>query len=1043
MSSAAIRVLEDALTELGYDQSPSYARLEAFGRSPQHAHLLRQAVRTCALHGAYTLRNPGPGFHTEGLPVVYVAHAESEQEASDIHRRTWNQSLVPFLLVAMPKGLRLYSGFEYRASHANVPDRGILEPLVELGRVREKLNALTAHAMDSGLPWRDPRLRIDPRRRVDWRLLDNLKSLAIRLCSSGKVDPSIQALIGKYVYLRYLRDRGLLTDERMESWGVPVSKVFGRSAEMASFARLWGHLETWLNGGIFPLPLTGSGAPADRQLAEVSAVFLGDDPATGQLHLDFRAYDFSHIPVETLSVVYELFLAESGGQKPKGAYYTPVPLVNYMVSEMDGVHPLGTGTTVLDPSCGSGAFLVQCYRRIVERARTSGEPLDPRGLRDLLTGTIFGVERDAGACQVTSLGLQLTLLDNLEGVDLKDPPAVRLPSLIGRNLFVQDFFDDEPDPGWSGRRYDWVIGNPPWLKPDPKERVQKDAKVATWMAAASRSGRPVVRHSVAEAFAWKSLDHLAPAGAVGFLLPAMTLFDSDSSFRKAFFSKVQFHGVANLTNLREVLFEGRARSPSVALLFTSDTGEDDSVVPVFSPFLINQEVTRPESGERRDSWTLLVDGSEIQDVPRAEIVEGDPLPWKLAMWGSWRDRRLLRRISGKHPTLADFCARHGLHIAEGPQLRTGASDEDVEPAPEAIGKPLLNMEKLRGLRHVYSIDPEWLDPVPEKMGYVRAGRGEHALRACRPPHILISAARSFSVYADQYVVVPARQIGISGPLDKAQILRALSVYTGATFARYFQFFLSPQWGVRGELGTLDALKNLPVPARLADPGVLEQLSTFQKRLAECRQPANLTLSPLARTPSTDLSHSFPWHPPDSEEDFLPLEKERDSCVSELLGLRETESWLIEDLVDIRLSLIDGRVTDEASRPPTEPEIMAYAEALCHSLAAFMGSTPGRSPVVRVLRSPSSGLIRISLDGQRATAELVEPTSDVGHTLEVTAQKLWEQHTQWLYFSRNLLVLQRDEAFFLKPLQRARWTRSQALLDADEFISTALGKAESA
>ena len=73
---------------------------------------------------------------------------------------------------------------------------------------------------------------------------------------------------------------------------------------------------------------------------------MGDDVRSGQLHLDFRAYDFSQIPIETLSTIYEQFLAIEGRSRQEGAYYTPIPLVDFMLAELDSHHPLRKGMRV-------------------------------------------------------------------------------------------------------------------------------------------------------------------------------------------------------------------------------------------------------------------------------------------------------------------------------------------------------------------------------------------------------------------------------------------------------------------------------------------------------------------------------------------------------------------------------------------------------------------------------------------------------------------------------------------------------------------------
>ena len=89
----------------------------------------------------------------------------------------------------------------------------------------------------------------------------------------------------------------------------------------------------------------------------MAGVFNGDDPITNQLHLDFQPYDFSHIPVETLSVIYEQFLHAEGRGKDSGAYYTPVPLVDFMLQELEDRSSLGTDRRVFDASCGSAPSL--------------------------------------------------------------------------------------------------------------------------------------------------------------------------------------------------------------------------------------------------------------------------------------------------------------------------------------------------------------------------------------------------------------------------------------------------------------------------------------------------------------------------------------------------------------------------------------------------------------------------------------------------------------------------------------------------------------
>src|SRR5262249_27964173 len=145
-------------------------------------------------------------------------------------------------------------------------------------------------------------------------------------------------------------------------------------------------------------------------------------------------YDFSHIPIETLSVIYEQFLHAEGRGRHEGAYYTPIPVVNLILEELDDHLPLREGMRVFDASCGSGAFLVQCYRRLVEQERSlkPNGKLKPPELREILVKHIYGLEQNEDACQVAELSLILTLLDYVNPPDLTNSNGFKIPILNNR-----------------------------------------------------------------------------------------------------------------------------------------------------------------------------------------------------------------------------------------------------------------------------------------------------------------------------------------------------------------------------------------------------------------------------------------------------------------------------------------------------------------------------------------------------------------------------------------------------------------------------------
>ena len=626
-------------------------------------------------------------------------------------------------------------------------------------------------------------------------------------------------MIGKYVYLRYLRDRDILSDERFDLFQIDPRTVFTRKARLNKLRSLVDKLDDWLNGSVFDIPWE-SGV-TEEHVQRVAAAFFGDDPRSGQGSL-FEDYDFSYIPIETLSVVYEQFLHAEGKGRSAGAYYTPIPLVNFILDELDARMPLKKGMRVLDPSCGSGAFLVQCYRRMIEKEllKRKGQKFRPVEMRELLQGHIFGIDRDEDACQVTELSLALTLLDYVDPPDLTNT-NFKLPKLRGSNIFGgpdEDFFNTSSTfhQKMGETKFDWVVGNPPWIEFNDEKPRPEDKPARNWKNANAEKC-PTGGNQVAELFAWKVTEHVDAKGRIGLLLPAMTLFKDESlNFRQAFFGGVKVDAVVNFANMAYVLFAGRSEVPAAAFIYQrySDAGNaiDQERILTFAPLVANQEPNRPTRfNSKVDTWTITINGSELREVATADAIRGDALTWKLAMWGSYRDRRLLESVARRFPGLAREQVDRELTILQGLELRDRDDKDDKVPVAELIGKDELVTEALRGCGRIFRFPGATLQAVPANRAYVRVRGGLSPIEICRPPHVIVHASRNFAVFSDKFIVVPPRQVGIAGPKRQAEFLKVLSLYLSSDFALYQQFFNAPQWGVSMNRANRETLEGIPVP----------------------------------------------------------------------------------------------------------------------------------------------------------------------------------------------------------------------------------------
>lgn len=1102
--------LEDLLSQLGYAGSPCFLKRDdpRFETEMGYGHIFRRArerkdpkdktAPRWQAEGVYGVREMQEPFRF--TPIVYVCSAKDDGAATDLHRLLWNQDVAPYIIVHTVRGIAVYSGFTFDDKAKKQEDRGVIQALTDFGNAKEIVKLFQRREIDEGRLWKHPKLRVDPSGRVYHRLLASLRELDKSLQTGGLSKDVSHALIGKYVYLRYLRDRGILSDERLEIWDLKADDIFGPKAKKGSLTSLSSLLDDWLNGEIFPLPWRGEESPSPAQIQAVAGAFRGDEHVGGSAQTQlFDPYNFAFIPIETLSLVYEQFLhieepnAKVDGKTKKtkgrqeGAYYTPLPLVNFMLAGLERQHPLQRGMKVFDPSSGSGSFLVQAYRLLIEKTykETKRRPTFKQ-LSALLKESIFGCDVDGDACQVTQLSLLLTLLDYIEPPDLTGSMEDRkLPTLCETknpekllaghtpNLIKHNFFGIEPKLGaavvgkqgatvnWKTQGFDWIVGNPPWKQINPKALGENDAPSWQWIQGHQKT-KPIGLYQLSQAFAWEASTYLKSGGECALLIKAYTLFEEPSfEFRKAFFSAHRVHMVGNFANFARVLFDKRAEDPAAAICFRHrepDASPDpDESITVFSPFVVNQEATRPlAEGERGKIWSLSVNASEIRMMEQREAASGSGLPWKLAMWGSPWDEKLLNKLEVKWPAVGVLEDSGEIKIKEGPQLRLKPirnldeepEDEDhdhlteeklsdlkFEKREDLVGKPAFQSTKVARLRGLFRVPDYALAPNPNP--YVCLIHGRSGLEMCEPPHVLLSAAMTFAVYSEKYFIIPARQLGLISSNGDKDMLKALSLFLSSDFAFYHQFFRSTELGVKRDRSTHKSLRQMPMPLTKLSRDELKEWVTLHGKLAKCK-PRKMESAKKRRNPvQPDLFDN-------SDDELDSLLTQLNKMTADALGLTKEERSLVRDLVQVRYALNDGKRGAAAMRTPEPKELLAYAKALKGELDDFAGDFAGRTHQITVVADEESASAMIEIDFTKDHESGKKPTvlaaSDVeAKALRRTHAKLLDDEGawQWAYFNRNLRIFKGRKTYLFKPLHYFHWTQSAALTDASQIIAETL------
>ncbi|HVX38301.1 MAG TPA: N-6 DNA methylase, partial [Gemmatimonadaceae bacterium] len=216
--------------------------------------------------------------------------------------------------------------------------------------------------------------------------------------------------------------------------------------ERADRAKRFGAIP-FLNGGLF------ARTALERRHGSVQF----SDDAYGRLLFDvFAQYRFtareetatwSEVAVdpEMLGHAFESLMA-ARDRKHTGAFFTPFTLVERVTTgaleaALAGRAPAERrasleAVTILDPACGSGAFLVHALDRVAAMLGDAGDRRDVSTLRrDVLTRSIFGVDLNPVAVWLCQLRLWLSIV--IES-DVEDPAAVLPLPNLDRNIRVGD-----------------------------------------------------------------------------------------------------------------------------------------------------------------------------------------------------------------------------------------------------------------------------------------------------------------------------------------------------------------------------------------------------------------------------------------------------------------------------------------------------------------------------------------------------------------------------------------------------------------------------
>lgn len=597
-------------------------------------------------------------FRSRNATLAIFKDATDQQPAqSEVlawHEAAWNVGVAPLLWIVTPTCVELYDC--YRAPHAGDTAEGV-HPIGVFGLDPDALEALEAAcgrlATETGAFWSSPIGRkIDRKHRVDQELLKEIRALESLLTALPPREPQdltveaeiqasrdlAQRLIGRCIFSWYLLDRQIVPQFWPRALPTDLAKLF--ETTQGAFA-LFDWLRASFNGDLFPMDDPGAERArlSERHLGLLRDFVAGrrslspEDKGQGRL---FR-FRFDAIPVDLISAIYQQFARTSAAKEAEaqGLHYTPIELVHLTLDPV--FEDLGGDARVIDPTCGSGAFLVEAFRRLVWK-RAGHRPPRREEIRAVLYDQVYGVDINRSALGIAAFSLYLAALE-LDTDPIDDLADLKFHRLIGRTLFEADALDTLPEKV-SARPFAAVVGNPPWTFDSTRSTPRGRRGAAP----------PRPRRSPDQLFLRRAAELAGGDGRVGMVMKASPFFSREEhavEARNALLETLKPTALVNLSALRRENLFPDAVSP--ALLFFARC----ALMPGPEQVLVG---SAPWTPDFRRSGIVHMGPGELRPTPLARILQS-PAVLKAAAFGGARDVWLIDRLEREHLLLSDLLDR--------------------------------------------------------------------------------------------------------------------------------------------------------------------------------------------------------------------------------------------------------------------------------------------------------------------------------------------------------------------------------------------------
>ena len=759
-------------------------------------------------------------------------------------------------------------------------------------------------------------------------------------------------------------------------------------------------------------------------------LFRGVEISNGQLSL-FQLYDFSIIPIEFISNIYELFIGQND-QEENGAYYTPLFLVDYILRETVGKKFLNnkeiSSCKVLDPACGSGIFLVEALRKIVERYTETHSNVKKTSkefktfLHEVAKENLFGIDKDLSAVQVAIFSVYLTLLDYQEPPEIE---SFKFPGLLNTNFFNADFFDTRSSFNEELKviEFDFILGNPPWKGHGigVMGKNYLDKRKIHEHALKKKHEVAINNGEIAEGFILRVSDFAGQHTHIALIIRSSILYnlgyeESFSKFRQYWLEEFFVDKIFELAPVRYEVFD-KSTDPAIApaavafYRYAHGQSTDKNIL---------DHLTLKPSKFFSLFKIFTINRPDFKKVEQRRLKKFDWL-WKILVYGTYLDFNFIERLKNNFQSIKETISDTSIFIS-GTGIQYSSNEE--EDSSHLCGLPFVDT---RGL-HSFFIDPRRISTFDKKK--VHRSRDEKLFKA---PMLLVREGLDMKTLTAK-AAISKKDVVFKDSLTSIKIFKnerivALKNILALLNSKIFSYYAVNTFSSIGiERERAKNYNKFSIP--YIDTDLDEYVTNIETAKKQIFNESKKALANSGRI--AELNQTVRQN----------LAKINDSIFRQL-NITKTEATLIDYTLNVSLPLIlkeeNSLIKLHSPLPFGSPVLNEYAKLFLERFKPNMAKSSKKFHV-EIWHTPQivGMFFKVDSDTLLTPQEINwQNKNDDAGLLSFLIQLGTEKITEKLFVHKDIRGFEKEYFYVFKPNEKHLWHKAIGFLDVNEFMDSIL------